>query len=539
MDFLYIEKICKELNKKLKKERIFNIFHEEKKMSIQFKDFFLNVYFGQPNAIFLSKKAITQKVNPLFNSLKNVYIKSVSLPVIDRVLEIEIVKVDLNSKIKKFFTIFELTGKNANFFLLDEDRKIILTLREVKSSVRPLEKGDVYTFPPQEKMEFQQIQFGEITKEGIEKKLHKYVLGISPLNAKEIAHLFENFGNLEKAYQEFLQKHKSSEKAYLYYEKGKPKYMTTFFYESLRRLEAKEFSGNIPYNDCWKTFYLEKVKEEKVESIKKKLLNDLEKRIEAIRKELQSLKTKEVLLKEAEENRRLGELLKYNLHLVKPGIKKVKVFDYYTNKDLEIPVDPSISPQKNVEKYFSKYRKLKRKAEYEETLRKKLEEELLELEFLKENIREKKTLEGLQDFLPEKEKKDKERKKSFRIYTLPSGKKVIVGRSNKENEFLSLKLANPWDIWFHAKNIPGSHVILRLNKGEKPLDEDILLSAAIAAFFSKGKHSGKVTVDYTEAKNLKKPRGTPTGFVIYENEKTIIVDPNLFLSIEKSRKSEQ
>ena len=505
MDYLFIEKCKTELEKELQKERIFSVHADSKSFSLKFRKGFLNIYTGQPNALFFSDFGIAKEKNSRFKTLEGTFIKFVKLPVIDRVIEIETVKILPSGKTETYYLIFELTGKNANIFLLDGERKIISTLREVKSSVRPLEKNDTYTFPPQEKKEFR----------------------ISPLNAKEIAHLFKKIGSLEKAYEEFLKKHQLSNSAYLYYEEDKPKYMTTFLYQSLEGLRFKEFSKRLPYTECWKTYYLEKVEREELKSLKRKLLRDLEKRVEALKKELQSLKGREELLREAEENRKLGELLKYNLNLLKPGVKNVKVFDYYTNQEVEISLDPKLSPQKNVEKYFSKYRKLKRKVEHEETLRKKLEEELLELEFLKETIKERKTLEELRELIPEEKKKEK-KKKSFRIYTLPSGRKIIVGRSSKENEFLSMKLANPWDIWFHAKEIPGSHVILRLNREEKPSDEDILLSAAAAAFFSKGKQSGKVPVDYTEAKNLKKPKGTPPGFVIYENERTIVVNPDLF-----------
>ncbi len=518
MDYLFIEKCKTELEKELQKERIFSVHANSKSFSLKFRKGFLNIYTGQPNALFFSDFGIAKEKNSRFKTLEGTFVKSVKLPAIDRVIEIETVKILPSGKTETYYLIFELTGKNANVFLLDGERKIISTLREVKSSVRPLEKGDIYTFPPQEKKEFHQLQFGEVS--------------LSPLNAKEIACLFEKIGSLEKAYEEFFRRHKESNSAYLYYEGNKPKFMTTFPYQSLEGLRFKEFSKKLPYTECWKTYYLEKVEREELKSLKRKLLKDLEKRVEALKKELQSLKGRKELLKEAEENRKLGELLKYNLNLIKIGVKNVKVFDYYANQEVEIPLDPKLSPQKNVEKYFSKYKKLKRKAEHEETLRKKIEEELLELEFLKETINDKKTLKELQDFIPEEKKKEK-KKKSFRIYTLPSGRKIIVGRSSKENEFLSMKLANPWDIWFHAKEIPGSHVLLRLNREEKPSDEDILLSAAAAAFFSKGKQSGKVPVDYTEAKNLKKPKGTPPGFVIYENERTIVVNPDLFSPLAK------
>ena len=96
-----------------------------------------------------------------------------------------------------------------------------------------------------------------------------------------------------------------------------------------------------------------------------------------------------------------------------------------------------------------------------------------------------------------------------------------------------MKLANPWDVWFHAKGVPGSHVVLRLQKGEIPAEEDLILAGAAAAYFSKGRESGKVTVDYTQVKNLKKPPGTPKGFVVYSRERSITVNPGLFERVGK------
>ncbi|MEO2068452.1 MAG: NFACT family protein [Desulfurobacteriaceae bacterium] len=542
MDYLYIEKCSKELEKKLRKERILNVFSEEKKASFQFRDFFLNIYFGQPNAIFLSKDFITKETNPKFNSLKGTYIRSVFLPIVDRVLEIEAVNVDLSGKVRKFYIIFELTGKNANLFLLSEDRKILSFLREVKSLVRPLEREKVYVYPPQNKKEFDKLSFGEVTREGIEKNLYKFVAGISPLNSKELAVLFKLNGSLEKAFQEFIERHKKSNEAFLYYENGKPKYMTTFSYISLKELSLKKFSGETPFLDAWRTFYLEKVERENAETLRRKLLDEIDKRIKILSESLKLLRTEEELLVEAERFKKFGELLKYNLHMIKPGTEKVKVFDYYENKEVEIPIDPSLHPKELVETFFAKYKKLKRRADHEKEVRKKLREDLLELEFLKETVSKKETIDELKSFEKilfklKKDKKGKE-KRMFNIFVLPSGKKIVVGRSSKENELLTLKLSNPWDLWFHAKNIPGSHVILKLQRGEKPSEEDIELAASAAAFFSKGKESGKVEVDYTEVKNVKKPPKTPTGFVIYKKERTIVANSNVFSLFLERRKGD-
>ena len=109
-------------------------------------------------------------------------------------------------------------------------------------------------------------------------------------------------------------------------------------------------------------------------------------------------------------------------------------------------------------------------------------------------------------------------------YTLPSGKKVLVGRNNKENDFLTLKRASSSDIWLHTKDIPGSHVIL-LTEGESPAEEDLRLAAGIAAYHSKARSSANVPVDYTRVKYVKKPSGSKPGFVIFTHNRTLYEDP--------------
>ncbi|TCK06569.1 Rqc2 family fibronectin-binding protein [Phorcysia thermohydrogeniphila] len=527
MDYLFIEKCVPEIEKALRKERISAVYGNQKTFSIKAGKFFLNVYTGQPNALFLSQSPLSQDSLKNFKPLEGTYVKSVKLPVKDRVIEIETVKLSLSGKVQTYYLILELTGKNANVLLLDSNRKIIALLRPFKSSVRPFEVGDEYQYPPLDKKEFSELKFGKVTPEGIEKNLHKVVAGISPLNAKEIALLFKETGSLEKAYATFLEKHKNSKTPCLYLKDRKPKFMTTFPYLSLKELERREFSGEFPFTECWKAYFEEKVEAEELERLKERILSDLEEKERALLTELSELSSPEELRERAEEKKLLGELLKYNLHLLKPGMERVKVTDYVSGKEVVIPVNPTISPKGNVEEYFKQYRKLLRKAEHSKKRKKEIEEELETISLLKGVVRDATQKEELDTFLPAK-KEEKREKKKLKIFRLPSGNRIVVGRNSRENEFITFRLANEHDLWFHVKDTPGSHVILRLESGKEPSDEDILLAASAAVFFSKAKSSGKVPVDFTEAKNLKKPKGTPPGFVTYSGEKTVYASSELF-----------
>ena len=526
MDYLYIEKLAGELHSHLSKERIGEVLKGEKELSFRVGRFYLNFYWGNPNALFLGSSPIGRHEFPPLMKLKGAFVKSVSLPVVDRVLEFELVKPLPGNRFSRFFLVLELTGKNANLFLLNEERRIAYLLRSVESSVRPLSLGDRYLFPPSDKKPFEELQFGKVTPEGVEKKLYKFVAGISPLNAKEIACLMRELGSLEEAYKRFMELHRNSQTACLYYQNGKPKFLTTFPYRSLSHLEFKEFSGSHPYSSAWEEFYRKAVEERRVAALKERIVSRIEKKIEALRRELEELSDLEKLRKEAERWKRWGELLKYNLHLVKPGQKEVKVTDFSTGREETIPLDPSLSPRENLNRFFKKYRKALKRLEFAENRIEEIKRELERAELLKETVISKEKAEDLEVFTPRGTREVTV--PDFLTFTLPSGRRIFVGRNASENEFLSLKMANPWDFWFHAKEVPGSHVILRLGKGEEPSEEDILLSAAAAAYFSRGRESGKVKVDYTRVRNLKKPPKTPKGFVIYSGERTASVNPELF-----------
>ncbi len=512
MDYLFIEKCIPEIQALALKKRIKSIKEEKNRISIELPNQkFLNICLNQPNALFFSGKAITNKESRNFRFLEGNFIKSVSLPFIDRVVEFVIVKVSLSGKKEEFKLILELTGKNANAVVTNQKNTVLAIHREFASSVRELKPGVPYTFPPQEKKSFEELKFGTVTPEGVEKQLHKFVAGISPLNAKEIALYVKKGKSLEEAYREFLLKHRTSKTAFLYFKEGKPAYMTTFPYESLSGLKCQKFEGKHPFLECWKAYYSHKIslEEEKKRKAEEKKVREF--RLKLI-EELKSLPEPEELLKEAEKAKREGELLKYNLYLIKPGDREVTLKDFTSGEDVKVEVDPSISPRENMERRFQLYRKLLRKAEH--------------IKRRKEEI-----LRNLKDLVLESDKKREQNRKEeslFRKITLPSGKQILIGRNQRENELLSLKKAKPWDIWFHAKATSGSHVILKRNRGERVSENELLLAASAAAYFSKGRDNKKVEVDFTEVKNLRKPPGTPKGFVTYSTYNTLIVEPKVF-----------
>ncbi len=527
MDYLYLQKMVKELNKLFKAQRIKEITNSEIGISITFSNKKnLNIYLGYPNAIFINDKKFSEFKT--FSGAEKLTVKGFTLPVKDRLLELELLKISLSGKIQKLYLILELTGKTANAFLLNESKKIISVLKKVETSARNVSIGEIYQFPPNEKKEIEEIQFGKVTPEGIEKQLHKFVKGIAPLNSKEIAFIFRKTNNLIEAYRIFLEKHESSQNPYLYRQNGKIKYLATFKYESLKNYKEEKVEAEYPFLEAWKIFYKENVESEKLRQAKTKLLERLNNKLNSLQKELSEITNPEAIKSEAIYYRKLGELLKYNLHAVGKGKTKIKVCDYETGKEIEIPLDPTLSPQENLERYFKQYKKLINKYEHSFKRKEELLKEIKQINNLMDVIKKAENINELPQLKAETPKTRKTKELPFRIYSLPTGKKLLIGKNSTGNEMITFKIARPWDLWFHVKDIPGSHVILMKEKDEKVSREEIELSASAAVFYSKARNSGKAKVDYVEIKNLKKPPKSKVGFVIYRGEKSILIDDKPF-----------
>ena len=240
--------------------------------------------------------------------------------------------------------------------------------------------------------------------------------------------------------------------------------------------------------------------------------------------------------KNREELRIYGELIKANLYLIKGGAEKATVQNYYDENMgyIDIPLDPALSPAANAAKYFKEYKK---SYTAEERLTALIEEDKRDIEYIEsvlDSLSRAKTAAELSEIRAELSdagyihaplsKKQRVVASKPLEFTSPSGLKILVGKNNRENDLLTLKTAAKTDLWFHTKNIPGSHVIL-FTDGKTPSDEDLLFAASLAAGHSKAGLSENVPVDFTEVKYVKKPSGAKPGMVIYTTNRTLFVKP--------------
>lgn len=454
--------------------------------------------------------------------------------------------------------VCELIGNRSNIVLVDDTGRIIDAIRrsDIETSQRIVQPGALYTYPEaQEKLNplscsveciFDKVF--ECTTLPLSKAILNVVDGFSPLIAREIA--YNALGDdivvadicdrkaVEAAFDNVLNDLKSGIKPVIIFIDGKPADYS--FTEILQYGNTAEISEYESFSKLLDSFYAEReLKARIVRSAADvlKIVNNAHsralKRMALRKKELEACADREQL-------RIYGELLKANLYAIPLGSKSATVQNYYDSElnDITIPLNPALSPAANAAKYFKDYKK---SHTAEQTLTGLIEadnDEIVYLESVLEGLSRCDCLADISEIREElaeggyiSRKNGNSRKKNtsvsdLREYYTKEGYRVLVGKNNKQNDFITTKTAAKSDMWFHVKNIPGSHVVVCCN-GE-PLSEETIISAAkIAAYYSKASTSSQVPVDYTPIKYVKKPNGAKPGMVIYTTNQTVFVTPDV------------
>lgn len=450
--------------------------------------------------------------------------------------------------------ILEFLGQKTNLILADESGRILDSARrsDIESGTRLIQPGAMYT-PPENNDRIDLIMGDlKLATEKIlvagEMKLSdailKNIAGISPLICREIA--FNLTGDCDSAAQlvdeislfKRLENLKSEilsggRPMVLYDENGQPKdYSFTEIkqYENLFKVKTPE-----SFSALLEDFYGERDRLRRLEHNK----SDLVKRIKNLiaRNERKLALRKQELSKSAkrEHLRIFGELIKANIYRIPKGATKVTVENYYDPdyKTVEIPLNSALSPANNAARYFKEYKKA---CTAEQTLGELIKECETELAYLESVLFELQSADSTAELTEIRTELSETGyiarntgNKKAKIVASPyefskNGFKILVGRNNLQNDKLTTKIAGKNDLWFHTKNIHGSHVIL-FTEGKTPDDETLLYAANLAAYFSKGGSSNQVPVDYTPVKFVKKPNGAKPGMVIYQTNKTIFATP--------------
>ncbi|WP_342497350.1 NFACT RNA binding domain-containing protein [Bacillus sp. FSL K6-2861] len=444
----------------------------------------------------------------------------------------------------------EIMGRHSNIILTDGEGAIIDGLKHLSPSMnsyRTVLPGYDYKLPPaQEKIsplaadEEDVLRYLSFQEGRLAQQIVRHFSGVSPLFAKEAVHRagLANKITLPKTLIEMFHAVKDCRFTPNITTAGGKEY---FYLLSLTHVNGEERTFH-SLSELLDRFYFGKAERDRVkqqaQDLERFVANERKKNANKIKKLEKTLDYSE----NAKEFQLYGELLTANLYMLKKGDKEAEVINYYDeeSKTVTIPLNPNKTPSENAQMYFTKYQKAKNSVEVVKEQIRLAEEEITYFDQLIQQLSSASTkdiheireelVEGkyLRPKQQRGQKKQKQHVPVLEQYESSRGLTILVGKNNKQNEYLTTKAAARDDLWFHTKDIPGSHVVI---KSSDPDEQSILEAAAIAAYFSKAKDSGSVPVDYTKIRHVKKPNGAKPGFVTYDSQHTVFVTPDADLVI--------
>jgi len=459
--------------------------------------------------------------------LQGAVIESIEQIENDRIVEITVSnKNEIGDHIQATL-IIEIMGKHSNILLVDKSsHKILEVIKHIgfsQNSYRTLLPGATYIAPPStEALNPFMVK---------DEKLFE-ILQTQELTAKNLQNLFQGLGR-DTATE--LERQLLNDKL--------ATFRNFFGQETNPCLTDKSFSC-VPFSSktaenfdslsqLLDVYYKDKAERDRVKQQASELIRRVENELQKNRQKLKKQEKELLATENAEEFRQKGELLTTFLHQVPNDQDQVILENYYTNHPITIALDKALTPNQNAQRYFKRYQKLKEAVKYLTDLIEETKATILYLESVETvlnqagldeiaEIREELIQTG---FIRRRQREKIQKRQKPEQYLASDGKTIIyVGRNNLQNEELTFKMARKEELWFHAKDIPGSHVVISGNLN--PTDEVKTDAAELAAYFSKGRLSNLVQVDMIEVKKLNKPTGGKPGFVTYTGQKTLRVTPD-------------
>ena len=459
--------------------------------------------------------------------LQGAVIESIEQIENDRIVEITVSnKNEIGDDIQATL-IIEIMGKHSNILLVDKSsNKVLEVIKHIgfsQNSYRTLLPGATYIAPP---------STDALNPFTIKDEKLFEILQTQELTAKNLQSLFQGLG-----------RDTAIELENLLTDDRLSKFRDFFKQETNPCLTDKSFSC-VPFStkieghfsslsQLLDVFYKDKAERDRVKQQASELIRRVENELQKNRQKLKKQEKELLATENAEEFRQKGELLTTFLHQVPNDQDQVVLDNYYTNQPITISLDKALTPNQNAQKYFKRYQKLKEAVKYLTDLIEETKATILYLESVETvlsqagldeiaEIREELIQTG---FIRRRQREKIQKRKKPEKYLASDGKTIIlVGRNNLQNEELTFKIARKEELWFHAKNIPGSHVVISGNLN--PSDEVKTDAAELAAYYSKGRLSNLVQVDMIEVKKLNKPTGGKPGFVTYTGQKTLRVTPD-------------
>lgn len=576
-DGIVLRQVAKELNTCLLNGKITKVYEPNKNEILlgiysNGKNHLLNICINPVNYRIHITSSTKPNPNNAFNfcmllrkHLIGMHIKSIYNYDLERIITIELEGFNELNDLTTKKLIIELMGKHSNVILLNENDIIIDSLRHLDAythSNRDILPAHKYVLPSNNK-----ISFINLTS-----FIEFYNTAINVENSNIIDTIINTFTGFSKPFLQYL-----LEKLHLS-TSAISKNDLEILYNYIKNIINSPFLCCLPYkynnkndyiidiaeeadtlevNSFIDTFYSTKELEDSFKNYRNNILKLILAELKKYTKRLSNINQKLEECNKMDTYKLYGELITANLYKINNNINvdSIELENYYDNNNLiKIPLDKTISVSSNAKKYFKKYNKLKNALQivnlqkkdtsgqidylesiiYELENAKTIEDINLIYEEISENILFKNTLSNSKTSSKKNTTKKKNKEESFSplVYTIDDYT-VYVGKNNKQNDYLTLKFAHKNDLWFHTKDVHGSHVVLRTNGNE--IEQDLINKcASLAAFYSKASSSSNVAVDYTFVRYVKKPSSAKPGMVIYANYSTVNVHPNDYIKLIKN-----
>lgn len=491
--------------------------------------------------------------------LQNGRITAISQPGLERIIHIDIEHLDELGDLRRKTLIIELMGKHSNIIFVNEDNMILDSIKHISgmvSSVREVLPGRTYFIPQtQDKQNPLTTSFEEISSFLLQKPmpvfkaLYTTFTGLSPIMANELCHRAGidadtptaglsplEYERLANAFSDLIKQLKANTfSPVIVYQNEEPIEFGVFPFTIYASKDQKETDS---ISTLIQDYYAEKntltrIRQKSVD-LRKVVQTALERNVKKYDLQLTQMKDTE----KKEKFRVYGELITTYGYSVAPGSKSFEALNYYTDEMITIPLDPTIPVMDNAKKYFDKYAKLKRTYEALCTLTEEVKSEIEHLETILTSLDMALKEEDLAEIKEELiqtgyikrhnvgSKKAKITCKPYH-YISSNGYDIYVGKNNLQNDYLTFQLATGNDWWFHAKGVPGSHVLVRTN-GETDMPDNTFEEAGrLAAYYSKNRGQDKVEIDYIQKKHVKKPSSAKPGFVVYYTNYSLMIDSDI------------
>ncbi len=487
-------------------------------------------------------------------------ILSVSQFGFDRVIRIDIeCRNELGDLCTKSI-ITEIMGRHSNIILLDETNRIMDCAKHIDftvSAVRQVLPGLFYENPPeQEKLRPDEYVLLDLLRNLdnqpedtlLDRFLLSAFIGMSPLLAREIVYRFTEQTKVIKAeidtaqfltfVDEFLKnlcQNQFCPTLVLSKDDKKPFAFSCVKLEQYENSSLLETASSM--SQVIDAYFEKRAQRERMNQRSAALAKLVHNHIERCEKKLVMHQENLQKSKNREQYKIYGDLIKANLYRMENGSNSLFAENYYSEslETVEIPLKSELTPSQNAQRYYKLYSKAKTTEKYAAEQAEFTKNELYYLETVQDALEKADTpaalteirdelAEGGYILTPKTNPKKKQKSKPL-SFSSSDGFEILVGRNNKQNDELTIRMAYSTDLWFHTKNIPGSHVIIRTQGGKEIPETTIVEAASLAAFYSKAQNSSKVPVDFTSVKNVKKPNGAKPGMVIYDHYNTLYVEP--------------